>query len=101
MSQPWLRIINLPLLAASILTYTLGAGIADYLGYSPDGWSYAFGQVIVLLTLVCSRILYSYYELLKQGAQPFDSKVSGRREGSVSPQALLIIAIVLITFTIV
>jgi len=100
MAQVWFRIITPPLLAASVLTYALGAGIADYLGYSPDGWVYAFGQVIVLLILICSRILFEYYELLKQGAQPFSSRKSGSRADILSPQVLLTVAVILITFTI-
>ncbi len=83
-----------------MLTYALGAGIADYLGYSPEGWVYAFGQVIVLLILISSRILFEYYELLKHGAQPFSSRNNGSRVDTPSPQVLLIVAVILIAFTI-
>lgn len=100
MYKAWLRIINPPLSGASILTYALGAGIADYLGYSPGGWTYLLGQMIVLLVLISSRVLFEYYELLKQGALPFSLKKNSVCVDMPSPQVLLTTAIVLITFSV-
>ncbi len=100
MTQVWLRIISPPLLAASILTYALGAGIADYLGYSPDGWIYIIGQAIVLLILACSRILFEYSELLKKGARLFSRRIPEDKPVMPSPQVLLTITVILLTFIV-
>jgi 1,4-dihydroxy-2-naphthoate octaprenyltransferase len=100
MAHVWLRIINLPILAASILTYGLGAGIADYLGYAPNGWAYILGQVIILLILICSRILFEYFELLKFGAQPFSSRKDPSKTDTLSPLTLIMTVAVLMAFTV-
>ena len=100
MVQTWSRIISLPLLAASVLTYALGAGIADYLGYSPDGWNYFIGQGIVLLILASSKILFEYFEHLKKGVQPFSRRTPEDKADNPSPQTLLIMAVVLLTFIV-
>ncbi len=61
-AQEILRIAHPWVLLASALTYSLGAGIANYLG-SPIDWSaYLIGQAAVLILLLSSYFLREYFD---------------------------------------
>jgi 1,4-dihydroxy-2-naphthoate octaprenyltransferase len=61
-SQQLLRIAHPAVLAISMLTYALGAGIANYLG-APTSWpAYLSGQAAFLLLLLSSYFLREFFD---------------------------------------
>ena len=61
-SREIVRIAHPWLLLASILTYALGAGIANYLGISIRWPVYVVGQAAVLMLMVSSYFLREYFD---------------------------------------
>ena len=61
-SREILRIAHPWLLLASILTYLLGAGIANYLGASIQWQVYLVGQAAILVLLISSYFLREYFD---------------------------------------
>jgi 1,4-dihydroxy-2-naphthoate octaprenyltransferase len=96
MLQFWSRSLRLPFLAACTLTFTLGTGIADYLGHPPAAWKVLVGILTVWFILGGSQILFEYFKRVNAGAPPF----SLDNIETPSPQALLTVSIVLITFAV-
>lgn len=94
--QFWSRSLRLPLLAACTLTFTLGTGIADYLGHPPAAWKVLAGILTVWFILGGSQILFEYFKRVNASAPPF----SMDNIETPSPQALLTVSIVLITFAV-
>ena len=58
-----LVLINPGHLLAGILFYALGAGVANYLGYSIDWLVYIIGQVIISSLQICGYFLKSIFDL--------------------------------------
>lgn len=101
MSQFWKRSLNLPFLLACTLTFTLGTGIADYLGHSPTGWKVLVGILAVWFILGGSQILFEYFTRVNAGAPPFSpAKVKADLEIPSTPM-LLTVSVLLITFAVV
>jgi 1,4-dihydroxy-2-naphthoate octaprenyltransferase len=100
MQRFWSQAIQFPLLVAVTLTFTFGTCIVDYLGYPLDVWNILLGLVSVWFILIGSRVLYGYFDLVSRGAQPFSIRRDFDGLESPSPQVMLIVVIVLLTFVV-
>ena len=70
-TPPWMRFIRATrplLLIGAILTYWLGAGIADYLGVTIHWGNYLLGQACVIALLLGGIYLDGYYTRLSEPA---------------------------------
>jgi 1,4-dihydroxy-2-naphthoate octaprenyltransferase len=60
----FIRISRPTILLAGVLTYALGAGVADYLGRMIDWNVYLLGQAWVLLILLSAFYLHEYFSAI-------------------------------------
>lgn len=63
----FIRISRPLLLFASLLLYTLGAGVADYLGTMINWNIYFLGQIWILLILLSAFYLHEYFSAIEAG----------------------------------
>lgn len=89
----WLRISHPLLLSGTVLTYALGAGIADYLGVTIDWGVYLLGQAWVIALHLGGAYLYEYYNALierVEGRQDPTSNGTGETGAGRPPVTLLV-----------
>jgi 1,4-dihydroxy-2-naphthoate octaprenyltransferase len=101
MFRAWIRTVNPMVLVCSSLTFVLGAGIADYFGYTFDGWRYLVGTMIVVMLVAAGEMLYLYIRLVTKGALPFSAKANEVPEKSPSPLALIAVISTLLVASVV
>jgi 1,4-dihydroxy-2-naphthoate octaprenyltransferase len=82
---------HLWLLLAGILTYSLGGGIANYLGHTIDWSIYWLGQALVTLLQLSGYYLKAYYDVLEDPANLRQRSQYTRRDGStLNPKQVLL-----------
>ena len=65
-----LRIVRLDFLLAAALVYSLGAGIAHYLGADINWNAYWLGQAWITLIQISKQLLTAYFEPLETSSKP-------------------------------
>ena len=100
MQRYWYRILHLPFLTASALTFVFGTAIADYLGHSPVVWKVLLGTLTVWFILGGSQILFEYFNRVNAGVAPFSLYEEKTDIEIPPPQTLLTVFIVLMTLAL-
>ena len=98
MLRYWIRILHIPFLVSSVLTYILGHALVNYLGYALDGWTAGVGGLSILCLLSGCWILFEYSNRIHAGEAPFKLEAG---EEKPSAQTLLIVFFVVLTLVVV
>lgn len=93
LSQHVLRVSRPWALGFSLLTYTLGGGVAHYLGVTIEWGRFLGGQLLVFILLLCGFFLFETFELPLESAVP----APGEKPRRLSRIQALRISVILLT----